>query len=126
MSIIYKKIDTEAQVEHCWYKSSNIYYTKADFSKSEKKTLSDIPGINLNVPILEVTVVFNRGAQYLYKGVEIHDYISFREVLNREDSTSHGKAFTKFIKPYPFEKLDDIDINENSKMVYPEEYILKK
>ena len=103
-------------IEHCWYESSNIFYTKVDFSKSEKKILNEIPGLSFNVPTVDVLVVFNRGAQYLYKGVEIHDYTSFVNVLNREDSSSIGKSFNKFIKNYPFEKLEKIDISELEKI----------
>ena len=110
--IIYKKrVKESGDVEHCWYKSSNIFYTKVDFSKSENKILNEV-GITLNVPTVDVTVVFNRGAQYLYKGVEIHDYVSFINVLNREDSSSHGKAHNKFIKHYPAQKLKNMDMDE--------------
>jgi hypothetical protein len=110
MAIVYKKI--ENQIEHIWYRSSNIFYTKTDLGKIENKSLSDIPGIEIAVPTVNVTVIFIRGAQYLYKNVEWHDYTSFREVLNRDDSESHGKAFNKFIKSYPTEKLEDMDMNE--------------
>ena len=110
MAIVYKK--TDSQTEHVWFQSSNIYYTKTDFSKTESKAFDIGAETNIHVPTIDVIVVFNRGAQYLYKGVELHDYTSFIEVLNRDDSTSHGKAFNKFIKPYSAEKLDDMDITE--------------
>jgi len=122
MAVIYKtKTDV---VEEIWYESSNIHYTKVDISKLRHKILKLAEGIvptptteektviDFTVPILDVTVVFNRGAQYIYKDVEIHDYQSFVEILNREAPDSHGKAFNRFIKTYPFEKLDDVDIDE--------------
>ncbi|MCL2313378.1 MAG: hypothetical protein FWC41_13060 [Firmicutes bacterium] len=111
MAILVKKTDSKTKIEEIWYESSNIYYTRVDLSKSDNKILHEAPGITFNVPTIDVVVVFNRGAQYLYKEVEIHDYISFIEILDRENNNSHGKAFIKFIKPYPFEKLQDVDIN---------------
>jgi hypothetical protein len=97
-----------------------LYYTKVDFGKTKDKTITEAPGITFNVPTIDVTVVFNRGAQYIYKDVQMHDYRSFTEVLNRADRTSHGKAFNKFIKIYPVEKLEDVDIDtipNNNKII---------
>ena len=110
MAVTYKKIETE--IEHVWYQSSNIYYTKVNLGKQGTKTFNEIPGIEIpNVPTVDVTVVFNRGAQYLYKDVELHDYISFRDTLNRE-TDSHGKNFILHIKKFPVEKQDDMNMDE--------------
>ena len=108
MAIINKR--KTGDVEEIWFQSSNIHYTKVDFSKAKKIVRTEADGITFEVPTINVIMVFNRGAQYLYKDVELNDYTSFVEILNRDDNTSHGKAFNKFVKPYPFEKLDNVDI----------------
>ena len=80
-------------VDHTWYDSSNIVYS-ACFDGVEK--------------ILKI--VFKGGKQYLYRNVEPNDYVLFR------DAESSGKAFNIYIKKYPCEKLNDVDLNEIEKL----------
>jgi hypothetical protein len=114
--ITYEKFDKTTGTEHIWYKSSNIFYSKVCYKDHAQVTLNEIPGININVPVADVTIVFNRGAQYTYKGVQHNDYVAFKMILNRDDSTSHGKAFNKYIKPYPVEKSEDMDISSDGEL----------
>ena len=51
----------------------------------------------------DLTITFNTGAQYNYPNVKEGDYNRF------ELAESQGKGFNKYIKPYAFEKLDNID-----------------
>lgn len=51
----------------------------------------------------DLTITFNTGSQYKYPNVKEGDYNRF------ELSESQGKAFNQYIKPYAFEKLEDID-----------------
>lgn len=51
----------------------------------------------------DLTITFNTGSQYKYPNVKEGDYNRF------ELSESQGKAFNQYIKPYEFEKLEDID-----------------
>lgn len=104
------KIKKIGEIEEIWYQSSNIYYSKVDLGKKEIKKKTLVEGIQFDVPTVDVIIVFNRGAQYLYKGVEIHDYESFVGTLNREDKSSHGKSFNRHIKIYDYERLDDLDV----------------
>ena len=50
-------------------------------------------------------VVFSNGTQYEYYGVDVNDYLLFR------DDLSQGKAFSKYIKSkgYEYKKIDNVD-----------------
>ena len=83
-------------VDKAWYSSSNIKYSECIDKEGQLKVLK---------------VVFSNGTQYQYNGVNVQDYLMFRE------NESQGKALNKFIKAkgYEFEKLDNADrdaINE--------------
>lgn len=80
-------------LDRTWYESSNVKYSECIDKEGEKKTLR---------------VVFNNGAQYEYKGVDVSKYL-----LLREDS-SQGKALNKYIKSegYEYKKLEDADIDK--------------
>ena len=78
-------------IDHTWYESSNIKYSECIDKENELKTLK---------------VVFSNGTQYEYYGVDVNDYLLFR------DDLSQGKAFSKYIKSkgYEYEKLPNADI----------------
>lgn len=76
-----------------WYTSSNIKYSECDDKEGELKVLR---------------VVFNNGAQYEYTGVDVNQYLLFRE------DSSQGKALNKYIKGnnYEYKKLDNVNVQE--------------
>jgi hypothetical protein len=59
----------------------------------------------------DLVIIFKTGAKYCYKNVNISDYTRF------ELSESHGKAFAKYIKPYPYEKLPQISSDDINKTI---------
>lgn len=79
-------------VDRVWYQSSNVKYSECVDKNGELKTLR---------------VVFNNGAQYEYAGVDVNQYLMFREDL------SQGKALNKYIKgnEYEYTKLEDADLD---------------
>lgn len=92
----------ENNVDYAWYDSSNVKYSELEDHDDKLKTLR---------------VVFNNGAQYEYKDVDVMQYLKFREDL------SQGKALNKYIKSqdYEYSKLEEAnldDINERLKDVY--------
>ena len=99
MSILFDKYNTEEKTDECWYSSSNVYYSKMYDKENDYKDLE---------------VVFSDGRSYLYKGLNIQDYLLFK---NGGLDNSQGKALNKFIKKYSFEKLEkkDISVLENAK-----------
>lgn len=78
-------------VDHTWYKSSNIVYSECIDHENELKTLK---------------VVFSNGTQYTYHDVDVNQYLLFRE------AESQGKALNRLIKgnSYPYEKNENADL----------------
>lgn len=96
--LLKKFYNEEEKHEECFYKSSNICYSKCLDNEDALKTLK---------------VIFNNGAVYLYKGVDVKDYLKFRE------SESQGKALYSYIsnkvdgKPkYEYVRMSDVSISE--------------
>lgn len=81
--------------EFCWYDSSNTLFSKC----------YDNPG-DLKV----VKVIFKSGATYLYKNVDVNDYIAFR------DAESNGHAFFKHIRKYDATRIQDTDLDKLEEM----------
>lgn len=73
-------------IDKAWYSSSHIVYAEC---------------IDKPDSLKEVRVVFSNGAEYAYSDVKVQDYLMFRE------DASQGKALNKFIKQYPYRKLDE-------------------
>jgi len=110
--LIYKtQVDNK---EYCWFHSTNVHHSEVDLT-GRSVTLNESGVEGLMGKAVDVKIVFNRGATYLYKNVPIHDYVAFIEHLNREDHKSSGKAFNKFIKIYPFDKMLDTNLDELEK-----------
>ena len=84
MSKIYNVYSKEDAVERTWYSSSNILYSEC---------------YDLNDSLKTLRVVFNNGGTYDYIGVDVYDYLKFREAL------SQGKALNQFIKKYEVSKV---------------------
>ena len=85
MAIVYNKYINNR--DHTWYDSSNVLYSVCYDTNAEKKTLK---------------VVFKQGRTYLYKDVDVNDYLMFR------NSESHGKSVNEFIvKKYKGVRLSD-------------------
>lgn len=87
----YKKSDDGNDLDRCWYDSSNIFYSECLDRENEKKQLK---------------VVFKNGSQYVYKDVNVSDYL-----LMRED-VSTGKGLNKYVKGrgYEYERIEDANI----------------
>lgn len=83
-------------VDYTWYQSSNIKFSKCIDHDNALKTLY---------------VVFNNGSQYEYSGVDVNQYLLFRE------DASQGKALNKYIKgnQYEYKKVEDANIEELEK-----------
>lgn len=65
---------------------------------------SNILTSSYNEAAKELTVVFKNGGQYKYKGVPTNDYLRF------ELAESQGKVLNSHIKKYPFEKLENVNV----------------
>ena len=89
----YKEDENGVGLDRYWFDSSNVKYCECIDKEGEKKTLR---------------VVFNNGSQYEYTGVDVSQYLLFRE------DASQGKALNKYIKgnKYEFKKLDNVDVQE--------------
>ena len=91
--LIFRYYDEENRVDHAWYDSSNIVYSACEDKVDDLKTLK---------------VVFKNGATYLYKKVDVNDYLMF--MAGGLDG-SNGKALNKFIKnKCEYEKVEDTDL----------------
>lgn len=89
MAVIFEKYENNAQL--CWYDSTNIMFSKC----------YDNPGDNKVVKI-----IFKNGRTYLYKDVDVNDYVAFR------DAGSNGSAFSKYIKKYTATRIQDTDLEK--------------
>lgn len=105
--------DKEKKLDKAWFDSSNIIYAECIDNTNDLKT---------------VTIVFKNGTQYLYSGVNVNDWLLFRE------AESQGKSISKYISKknpitkeaiYKYHKLQDADldkINEEYNKAYMEKY----
>lgn len=94
MAIVYNKYNNNK--DHTWYDSSNVKYSVCYDTNADKKILK---------------VVFNQGRTYLYKDVDVNDYLLFR------NSESHGKSVNTFIvKKYKGVRLPDTTDEELDKL----------
>lgn len=92
--ILYRKYDQEKRIDKVWYLSSNIFYSECNDKENELKT---------------VKVVFKNGSTYVYKDVDVNDYVSF---VHGGIDGSNGKALNYFIKKYEFDKLEKTNLQE--------------
>ena len=76
-------------LDRAWYDSSNVKYSECIDKEGELKILK---------------VVFNGGRTYEYTGVDVNDYLKFRE------ATSQGSALNQLIKKYDYTKLEDTNL----------------
>lgn len=81
----------ENKIDYCWYDSSNILYSECVDNKDDFKTLY---------------IIFKNGIKYVYKNVNVNDYLMFRTDL------SQGVALNKYLKKYDYEKLETINLSE--------------
>lgn len=95
---IYSTYDNDSLIEKTWYDSSTILYSEC----------KDIPNANK-----ELKIIFNNGRCYLYKDVDVFDYLKFRE------SSSQGKSINQYISKkkegkniYEYTRLDDVDTDK--------------
>lgn len=89
--IIHRDYDKEKRLDRVWYNSSNVFYSECEDIVDDYKILR---------------VVFNNGATYEYKNVDVNDYVMF--VRGGLDG-SNGRALNKYIKPKcEFERIEDL------------------
>lgn len=89
--LIIDKYDSEKNIDECWYNSSNIVYSKCHDKPNDYKDLE---------------VVFSDGRRYKYLEMNIQDVLLFKV------AESQGKALSKFIKKYQFERMEKVDLAE--------------
>jgi len=80
------------QEDHVWYDSSNIVYSKCYDAQSS--------------PTRTVKIVFKQGRTYVYRNVDVNDYVRFKT------AQSTGKAFNQLIKKYDAVRLSDTDLDK--------------
>lgn len=92
--IIYNKyINNE---DYTWYDSSNVVFSKCYDNSQNLKTLK---------------IVFKNGRTYLYKDVNVSDYVCFK------NAQSNGKSVNDFIiKKYTGVRITDTDIDKLNEM----------
>lgn len=85
------------KVEHLWYDSSNLVYTACYDGERQEKTLK---------------VVFKGGRTYIYKDVDVNDYVLFTRT-----ASSNGEAFNKnIVKKYKGVRVSDTDLSQLEEM----------
>lgn len=78
--------------DHTWYDSSNVIYSICYNNEQQFKNIK---------------VVFKNGRTYLYRDVDVNDYIAFRS------AESNGKAVNQYIvKKYKGIRLPDTDLDK--------------
>lgn len=81
------------KVEHVWYESSNVIYTACYDNDTPNKTIK---------------AVFKEGRTYLYRDVDMNDYIMFAR-----GTESTGEAFNKYIvKKYKGARVSDTPLDK--------------
>lgn len=79
--IKHRDYNQEKRLDRVWYDSTNVFYSECEDIVDDYKILR---------------VVFNNGATYEYKNVDVNDYVMF--VMGGLDG-SNGRALNKYIKP---------------------------
>lgn len=96
--IIFRDYDKEKRIDRVWYQSSHIIYSECEDKENDLKTLK---------------IVFKGGKTYVYKGVDVNDYVMF---VHGGIDGSNGKALNKFIIPKcEYQKVEDTDLTELQK-----------
>lgn len=85
----------ENSQEFCFFDSSNVIFCKCYDNPGDAKVLK---------------IVFKDGRTYLYKDVDVNDYIAFR------DSQSNGNEFAKRIRKYACTRIQDTDMGKLDEM----------
>ena len=65
---------------------------------------SNILASTYNTVNQQLTIIFNRGAQYTYDEISASEYMRF------ETADSQGKVLNSHIKKHNFTKLDDVTV----------------
>ena len=96
--IIFRDYDKEKRIDRVWYQSSHIIYSECQDIENDFKILK---------------IVFKGGKTYVYKGVNVNDYVMF---VHGGTDGSNGKALNKYIIPKcECEKVEDTDLSELQK-----------
>jgi len=93
--IVYNKyLDNQ---DYTWYDSSNVIFSKCyDNPDSSSKTLK---------------IVFKNGRTYIYKDVDINDYLTFKTAQSNGQSVN-----TSIIKKYKGVRISDTDVDKLTKL----------
>ena len=90
MAVLYDKYVNST--DHTWYDSTNVLYSECYDNNDKFKNLK---------------LVFKGGRTYLYKDVDINDYLLFK------NSESNGKSANEFIiKKYKGFRITDTDLTQ--------------
>ena len=93
--ILFRYYDENERVDRIWYDSTNLVYSECDDKIDDYKDLK---------------VTFKNGDTYLYKKVDVNDYVLF---VHGGTDASNGKAFWKIIRPkYETEKIGRVELSE--------------
>lgn len=95
--ILFREFNEQEMIDRIWYQSSMVVY-----SECHDKT---------DTPLKDVKVVFKNGSCYLYKDINVNDYVAF---VHGGLDGSNGKALNKFIKPNcsEYKRLEDVNLAE--------------
>lgn len=78
--------------DHTWYDSTNVVYSKCYNNNQQTKTLK---------------IVFGNGRTYVYRDVDVNDYVAFKM------AESNGKSVNTFIvKKYKGVRIADTDVEK--------------
>lgn len=93
--IVYNKyLDNQ---DYTWYDSSNVIFSKCyDNPDSSSKTLK---------------IVFKNGRTYIYKDVDINDYLTFKTAQSNGQSVN-----TSIVKKYKGVRISDTDVDKLTKL----------
>lgn len=93
--IVYNKyLDNQ---DYTWYDSSNVIFSKCyDNPDSSSKTLK---------------IVFKNGRTYIYKDVDINDYLTFKTAKSNGQSVN-----TSIVKKYKGVRISDTDVDKLTKL----------
>lgn len=93
--IVYNKyLDNQ---DYTWYDSSNVIFSKCyDNPDSSLKTLK---------------IVFKNGRTYIYKDVDINDYLTFKTAQSNGQSVN-----TSIVKKYKGVRISDTDVDKLTKL----------
>lgn len=95
--ILFREFNEEEKIDRIWYQSSMVVYSEC-YDKPDSA-------------LKDITVVFKNGSSYLYKDINVNDYVAF---VHGGLDGSNGKALNKYIKPNcsEYKRLEDVSLTD--------------